>query len=100
VTWLLVLALAGVAALASSLGMLLTMASDGCMGGNPCNESVIWLGVLIATASPWAVVVAAALVCALRLGSRRQAWWVPLVGAVLLVPLWILGAYVASLGAG
>jgi hypothetical protein len=100
VTWLLVLALAVAAALASFFGLFLTMASDGCMGGNPCNQSLIGLGVLVATATPWAVLVAAALVCAFRLRARRPAWWVPLLGAVLLVPLWILGAYVASLGVG
>ena len=34
---------------------------------------------------------------AFRLGARRSAW-VPLLGPVLLLPLWILGAYVATLG--
>ena len=100
VTWLLVLALAAAAALASFFGLFLAMAGDGCMGGNPCNDSLIELGVVIAAASPWVVLVGAALVCVFRLGARRPAWWVPLLGAVLLVPLWGLGAYVASLGVG
>ena len=100
VTWLLVLALACAAALASFFGLFLAMVSDGCMGGNPCNDSLIGLGVLIAAASPWAVLLGAALVTALRLGARRSAWWVPLLGAALLVALWGLGAYVASLGVG
>jgi uncharacterized BrkB/YihY/UPF0761 family membrane protein len=98
VTWLLVLALAGAAALASFFGMFVAMVSDGCAGDTPCNDSVIGLGVMIAAGSPWAVIVVTALVCAFRLGARRSAWWVPLLGAVLLVPLWILGAYVATLG--
>ena len=100
VTWLLVLALAGAAALASFFGMFVAMVSDGCAGDTPCNNSLIGLGVIIAAGSPWAVLVATALVCALRLGARRSAWWVPLLGAVLLVPLWVLGAYVATLGVG
>ena len=100
VTWLLVLALAGAAALASFFGLFRGDGGDGCTGGNPCNDSLIGLGVVIAAGSPWAVLVATALVCAFRLGARRPAWWVPLLGAVLLVPLWVLGAYVATLGVG
>ena len=98
VTWLLVLALACAAARASVVGLFVAMVSDGCAGDTPCNDSLIGLGVTIAAGSPWAVLVVTALVCAFRLGARRSAWWVPLLGAVLLVPLWALGAYVATLG--
>jgi hypothetical protein len=100
VTWLLVLALACAAALASFFGLFVAMVSDGCAGDTPCNDDLIGLGVAIAAGSPWAVLVVTALVCAFRLGARRSAWWVPLLGAVLLVPFWFLGAYVATLGVG
>ena len=99
-TALLMVGLAVLVPIASFLGLLFSMVSDGCMGGNECDSGRIGLGVLVAAGSPVLVFLGALVVVVRRVATRRSTWWVPLVALVVGAGLWILGAVVAGSGVG
>ena len=99
VTALLMVGLAVLVPIASFLGMLFSMASDGCIGDAPCSSGQIMSGVLVAAASPVLTYLVALVVVVLRVRARRRTWWVPLLALFVGAGLWILGGVIAALGA-
>lgn len=99
VTALLMVGLAVLVPIASFLGLLFSMVSDGCTGGNECDSGRIGLGVLVAVGSPVLVFLGALVMVVRRVATRRSAWWVPLVALVVGAGLWILGGVIAATGA-
>ncbi len=72
------------AAVASSLGLFLAMASDGCFGDS-CAEGLLTFGVWFAVISPWVTLLLAIAAAVWLLIVRRLAFWVPLAAAALTV---------------
>lgn len=95
VTAVLVVLLAIFAFFASFFGAFLAMASDGCGGGN-CDYDLMMFGIGLALISPWVILLAAAVVAIVLLVRRRLAFWVPLIGAVLMVAMWMAGAAIVG----
>lgn len=102
-TWDLVLTivllvLAGVlAAIMSFFGFFLAMAGDSC-GARDCSADLIAVGLMVAVALPWVLLIAIAVAAIVLLVKRRLAFWVPLVGGVLIISSWFIGALIASAG--
>ncbi|MGQ7295330.1 DUF6264 family protein [Quadrisphaera sp. KR29] len=100
VTVVLLLAGAVLAVLASSAGLLLVMAADGCGIQGECSELGLTAGVGAAALGPWAGLLALGAWAVVRLVRRRRAWWTAL-AAVLAVPvLWAAGAGLVWLSVG
>jgi hypothetical protein len=100
VTLLLMVGLAVLVPIAGFMGLLTSMASDGCMSDNPCNSDLIGLGVAVSALSP-AVVFLVALVWVIkRWRARRTTWWVPLVALAGGAALWALGAVITFSAVG
>ena len=59
---------------------------------------MIAVGLMVAVALPWLVLIIVAVVAIVMLVKRRIAFWVPLVGGVLIIGSWFLGAAIASAG--
>lgn len=85
------------AAIMSFFGFFLAMAGDSC-GARDCNADFIAIGLMVAVALPWIVLIIVAVVSIVLLVKRRLAFWVPLVGAVLIIGSWFVGAMIASAG--
>jgi uncharacterized BrkB/YihY/UPF0761 family membrane protein len=98
VVTIVLLVLSGVlAAIMSFFGFFLAMAGDSC-GARDCNSDLIATGLMVAVALPWILLVVVAVVAIVLLVRRRLAFWVPLVGAVLIIASWPIGALIASAG--
>jgi uncharacterized BrkB/YihY/UPF0761 family membrane protein len=98
VVTIILLVLDGVlAAIMSFFGFFLAMAGDSC-GARDCNSDLIATGLMVAVALPWILLVVVAVVAIVLLVRRRLAFWVPLVGAVLIIASWPIGALIASAG--
>jgi uncharacterized BrkB/YihY/UPF0761 family membrane protein len=98
VVTIILLVLSGVlAAIMSFFGFFLAMAGDSC-GARDCNSDLIATGLMVAVALPWIVLIVVAVVAIVLLVTRRLAFWVPLVGAVLIIASWPIGALIASAG--
>lgn len=98
VVTIVLLVLSGVlAAIMSFFGFFLAMAGDSC-GARDCNSDLIATGLMVAVALPWLVLILVAIVAIVLLVKRRLAFWVPLVGAVLIIASWPIGALIASAG--
>jgi hypothetical protein len=85
------------AALASFMGMFLVMASDPC-GVRSCSTELITVGWLMGMILPWVSFAATAVVAIVLMVKRRLAFWVPLVGAGLIVLVLVLAFFVTSAG--
>ncbi len=85
------------AAIMSFFGFFLAMASDPC-GVRECSSELIGLGVLVAVALPWVFLLITVVVSIILLVRRRIAFWVPLVGAALIIGSWFVGAVIAAAG--
>ena len=81
----------------SIFGAFLAMASDPC-GSIDCNTELIGMGVLVAMALPWIVLIVAVVVAIILMVVRRISFWVPLAGAPLVVGSWFVGLWIASAG--
>ena len=97
VTVVLLVLLGILAFFVSIFGFFLVMASDPC-GAVECNTDLIGTGVLVAVSLPWVVLVAALVFAIIRLVRRRIAFWVPLVGSILVIASWFAGAAIAAAG--
>lgn len=98
VVTIILLVLDGVlAAIMSFFGFFLAMAGDSC-GARDCNSELIAVGLMVAVALPWLVLILVAIVSIVLLVTRRLAFWVPLVGAALIIASWPIGALIASAG--
>jgi len=84
-------------AMVSFSGLFLAMASDSC-GVRDCNTELIATGMMVAVGLPWVVLVAVVVVAIVVLVLRRLAFWVPLVGGVLIVGSLVLGWIIAGTG--
>ena len=100
VTVLLMLALAVLVPLASFFGLFFGMASDGCIGDNPCRGSQLTAGVVVSAGSPWVVYLVAVAVVIVRWVRRRRTWWVPLAALVAGAVIWVLGGFLAVSAVG
>jgi hypothetical protein len=85
------------AALASLMGMFLVMASDPC-GARDCSTELITIGWLMGMALPWVALIATAIVSIVLMVKRRLAFWVPLLGAALIVGSLALAFAVTAAG--
>ena len=85
------------AAIMSFFGFFLAMAGDSC-GARDCNSDFIAVGLMVAVALPWVLLILVAVVSIVLLVKRRIAFWVPLIGAVLIISSWFIGAIIASAG--
>lgn len=98
VVTIILLVLDGVlAAIMSFFGFFLAMAGDSC-GARDCNSDLIAIGLLVAVALPWVLLILVAVISIVLLVKRRIAFWVPLIGAVLIIGSWFVGAVIASAG--
>ena len=98
VVTIVLLVLAGVlAAIMSFFGLFLAMAGDSC-GARDCNSDMIAVGLMVAVALPWVLLIIVAVVSIVLLVKRRIAFWVPLIGGVLIIGSWFVGAAIASAG--
>lgn len=95
-TVVLLVLLVPLTALGVFAGAFLVMASDSCGAAAVCNESTLSLGVLVSMCAPIVVFVVTGIVAILRLYRGRIAFWVPLVGAVLMVVVWVGGAAITA----
>jgi Family of unknown function (DUF6264) len=84
-------------AIMSFFGLFLAMASDSC-GVRDCNTELIATGMMVGVGLPWLVLIITIVVAIVMLVRRRLAFWVPIVGGVLIVGSLILGFVVAGTG--
>ena len=96
-TVVLLLALAGVTLIASIFGLYLSMAADAC-GVRDCDTDLIAVGMLFAAVIPWIVLAIAVIGSIVLLILGRLAFWVPIVGGVLVVVAFFVGAGLATAG--
>lgn len=96
-TIVLLVVMIGVVLLASFLSFLLAFASDGC-GLRTCDYDRMGAGMLIAMIGPLAVGLLALIGGVVMLVLRRIAFWIPIVGIVLAIGVYILGAAVTISG--
>ena len=93
-TTVLLVATAAVAAVASTLALLLADSSTGCgADGRVCRTELLQGGVWTMLTVPWIVFVLTAFSAVLLLVVRRRAFWVPLAGSVLAALSWLVGAF-------
>lgn len=85
------------AALMSFFGLFLAMASDSC-GVRDCNTDLIATGMMIGVGLPWLMLIITVIAAVVVLVMRRLAFWIPLVGAALIVASLVLGFVVAGAG--
>lgn len=96
-TVLLLIALGGLTLIVSIFGLYLSMAADAC-GVRDCDTDLIAVGMLLAAVVPWIVLALAAVGSIVLLVLRRLAFWVPIVGAVLVVVAFFVGGGLATAG--
>jgi hypothetical protein len=96
-TVVLLLAVAGLTLIVSIFGLYLAMAADVC-GVRECDTDLIAVGMLFAAVIPWIVLAVTVVGSIVLLILRRLAFWVPLVGAVLVVAAFFIGAGLATAG--
>jgi uncharacterized Tic20 family protein len=77
--------------IATIVGVLLVFMSDSCGSSSYCNDGQLTAGIAIAAFGVWIPVVFVLVGSVLLLVFKRRAFWVPLVGMVLTVAIWILG---------
>ncbi len=100
VTVVLLIGLGIIAVIATFLGLLFSMVSDGCMGDATCNSDQIGLGILIASGSPILVFIVAVAQVVKRFRRRVPAWWVPLAALAAGAVLFVVGGIVAASAVG
>jgi len=85
------------AALVSFMGLFLAMASDPC-GVRDCSTDLIATGMMVAVGLPWLVLIVIVVVAIVLMVMRRLAFWVPIVGGILIVGSLVLGWSIAAAG--
>ena len=99
VTVLLLVGLAVLVPIAGFMGLLTSMASDGCMA-NACNADLMSVGIFTSALSP-AVVFLAALAWVVKRWRRAcSTWWIPLVAVVAGAVVWFGGALITFSAVG
>jgi hypothetical protein len=100
VTVMLLIVLAVLAPIAGFMGLLTSMASDGCGASTSCNSGLIGVGVFTSALSPIVFGIAALVWVIVRWVRDTSTWWVPLVGALLGAGGWALGATITFAAVG
>lgn len=99
VTVLLLVGLAVLVPIAGFMGLLTSMASDGCTA-NACNADLVSVGIFTSALSP-AVVFLVALAWVVKRWRRgRSTWWIPLVAVVAGAVVWFGGALITFSAVG
>lgn len=91
-TIVLLVLMVGTAIVASFLSFFLAFASDPCGSGITCDYDRMGTGMLIAMIGPLAVGLLALIGGVVVLVLRRIAFWIPLVGIVLVIAVFVAGA--------
>lgn len=97
-TVVLLIAMAAVAVVAAFGGVFLVFVTDSCGSVGRCNDAAVTSGVLTGAVGPLVVALIAAVVAVVRLVRRRMAFWVPVVGLVLIVAVLVLGYLLTASG--
>ena len=84
--------MAGTAILASFLSFFLAFAGDPCGSGITCDYDRMGTGMLVAMIGPLAVGLLALVAAIIVLVLKRIAFWIPLVGTVLIIGVFVGGA--------
>ena len=93
VTTIVLLVIGGAIAIGLTFfAFFLVFASDPCGASTVCDTDRMSAGFFLALLGPGAVTIAAIIVAVVLLIRRRISFWVPLVGIVLAVGVWIGGA--------
>jgi len=90
-TIVLLVVMIGLALLASFLSFFLAFASDSCGSGITCDYDRIATGMLVAMVGPLAVGLLVLIAAVVLLVLRRLAFWIPIVGIVLVIGVFIGG---------
>ncbi|WP_372488198.1 DUF6264 family protein [Rathayibacter caricis] len=95
-TIVLLLAEVCVTLLLTYVGLFSSMASDGCMGRDDCDFTLLNWGVLIAAGGVWIGMLAAVVASIVLLLRRRIAFWVPIAGTVLSFAATVIGIWMVT----
>lgn len=104
IVWDLVLTIAllvvmiGAAVLASFLSFFLAFAGDSCGASVTCDTDRIAAGMLVAMIGPLAVAMLALIAGAVVLVLKRIAFWIPIVGIVLVAGVFVAGVALTASG--
>ena len=90
-TIVLLVVMIGLALLASFLSFFLAFASDSCGSGITCDYDRIATGMLVAMVGPLAVGLLVLIAAVVMLVLRRLAFWIPIVGIVLVIGVFVGG---------
>ncbi len=97
-TIVLLVVLVGVALLASFFSFFLAFASDPCGAAVECDTDRMALGMLIAMIGPLAVGLVTLVAAIVVLVLKRIAFWIPIVGIVLVAGIFFGGAAITISG--
>ncbi len=97
-TIVLLVVMIGVTLLASFLSFFLAFAGDSCGSGITCDYDRMSTGMLIAMIGPLAVGMLALIASVIVLVLKRIAFWIPIVGIVLVVAVFVGGAALTASG--
>lgn len=97
-TIVLLVVMIGVTLLASFLSFFLAFAGDSCGSGIECDYDRMGTGMIIAMIGPLAVGLLALIAAVIVLVLRRIAFWIPIVGIVLVIGVFIGGAALTASG--
>jgi hypothetical protein len=97
-TIVLLVLLVGVALLASFFSFFLAFASDPCGASVTCDTDRMALGMLIAMIGPLAVGLVTLIAAVVVLVLKRIAFWIPIVGIVLVIAIFFGGAAITISG--
>ena len=97
-TIVLLVVMIGLALLASFLSFFLAFASDSCGSGITCDYDRMATGMLVAMVGPLAVGLLAMIAAVVLLVLRRLAFWIPIVGIVLVIAVFVGGVALTASG--
>ena len=97
-TIVLLVVMIGAALLASFFSFFLAFASDSCGAVVTCDTDRIATGMLIAMIGPLLVGLLALIAAVVVLVLRRIAFWIPIVGIVLIIGVFVGGAAITASG--
>ena len=97
-TIVLLVLMIGAALLASFLSFFLAFASDSCGASSVCDTDRIATGMLVAMIGPLFVGLIALIAAVIVLVLKRIAFWIPIVGIVLIAAVFIGGAALTASG--
>ena len=97
-TIVLLVVMIGLALLGSFLSFFLAFASDSCGSGITCDYDRIATGMLLAMVGPLAVGLLVLIAAVVMLVLRRLAFWIPIVGIVLVIAVFVGGVAITVSG--